>query len=139
MPPGSYAQFDNRPIMLNQMSRPSSSSSSNGSSIMTRDSYEASMRSPPSNRTSFGSWEAHPRRPEYGWQRPAPIKQYRKKAQPGELFAAMPDEVLDLIMANLKVLHTTESSFSCATCLMRDLCSVSLGSRRLLKVARNAL
>ncbi|KAK9780870.1 putative F-box domain-containing protein [Seiridium cardinale] len=139
MPPGSYAQFDNRPIMYNQMSRPSSSSS-NGSSIMTRDSFEASMRSPASTRTSFGSWDSHPRRPEYGWQRPAPIKQYRRKAaQPGELFAAIPDEVLDLIMGNLRMLHMAESSFSCATCMMRDLCSVALGSKRLLKVARDAL
>ncbi|KAH6648341.1 hypothetical protein BKA67DRAFT_522036 [Truncatella angustata] len=122
------------------MSRPSSSSS-NASSVVSRDSVnEAAMRSPASSRTSFGSWEAHPRRPEYGWQRPAPIKQYRKKAvQPGEQFAAMPDEVLDLIMSNLRKLHMAEGSFSCATCMMRDLCSVASSSRRLLKVARDAL
>ncbi|KAI0125586.1 hypothetical protein BJ170DRAFT_584040 [Xylariales sp. AK1849] len=137
MPPGSYAQFDNRPAMYDRPTRPSSSSS-NGSTTMTRDSVEARMRSPASSRTSFESWESH-RRVEYGWQRPAPIKQYRRKAQPGEQLAALPDEVLDLILGELRRSHLSAGSFTCATCMMRDLCSVALGSRRLLKVARSAL
>lgn len=142
MTPGSYAQFDNRPIMYNQLGRPSSrpsSSSSNGSSVMTRDSVDTALRSPATYRTSFGSWDSQPRRPDYGWQRPAPIKQTRKRSQVGEQFAALPDEVLGLIMSSLRQLHTAADSFSCSTCMMRDLCSVALGSRRLLEVARNAL
>ncbi|KAF7531142.1 hypothetical protein G7054_g9144 [Neopestalotiopsis clavispora] len=177
MQPGSYAQFDNRPVSYNQMGRPAppgghpmgrppsgqmarppsngqmvrppstgqmsrpTSSSSNGSSVMSRESYESGMRTPvSSHRTSFGSWDSHPRRPEYGWQRPAPIKQQRRRAlQPGELCAAMPDEVFDLIMSNLRTLHMEDGSFSCATCMMRDICSVSYASKKLLQVARRAL
>ncbi|KAI1874393.1 hypothetical protein JX265_004601 [Neoarthrinium moseri] len=136
--PGSYAQFDNRPVTYDRNGRPLSSSSN--STVMTRDSYDARMRSPASSRTSFESWDSHPRRPEHGWQRPAPIKQYRRRAlQPGEQFAALPDEVLDLIMSELRKSHLREDSFSCATCMMRDLCSVALSSRRLLHVARKAL
>ncbi|KAI0141423.1 hypothetical protein BJ166DRAFT_472296 [Pestalotiopsis sp. NC0098] len=99
------------------------------------------MRTPASShRTSFGSWDSHPRRPEYGWQRPAPIKQQRRKPrQMGEICAAMPDEVFDLIMSNLRTLHMEGGSFSCATCMMRDICSVGYSSKKLLQVARRAL
>ncbi|KAK8068819.1 hypothetical protein PG994_005435 [Apiospora phragmitis] len=135
--PGSYAQFDNRP---QPFQRPSSSSSSaSGSSVMTRESIESRMRSPASSRTSFESWDSAPRKSEFSsWQRPSPIKQFRRRA-PGELFAALPGEVMQLILDHLGDLHLEPSSTSCATCMMRDFCSVALSARKLLFHARTAL
>ena len=97
------------------------------------------MRSPGSNRTSFESWDSSPRRPDYGWQRPAPIKHQRKRAAPGELFAALPGEVLELIARELRDSHLAANSISCATCMMRDLCSVATAAKKLLHPARVVL
>ncbi|KAK7942496.1 uncharacterized protein PG986_011609 [Apiospora aurea] len=138
--PGSYAQFDNRPSPPLTWQRPSSSSSSaSASTVMTRESL---MRSPASSRTSFESWDSSmsPRKGDFSpsWQRPAPIKQYRRRA-PGELFAALPGEVMQLILDHLSDLHLEPSSTSCATCMMRDFCSVALSARKLLFHARTAL
>lgn len=73
-------------------------------------------------------------------QRPAPIKKsYRSKAKPGELFAALPGEVLELILEQLKKLHLQPGSESCATCWMRDCCSLALSARKWSKFARTAL
>ncbi|KXJ89231.1 hypothetical protein Micbo1qcDRAFT_122504 [Microdochium bolleyi] len=81
-----------------------------------------------------------PRRPEYGaWQRPMPIKQTRKRREPGELFRVLPTEVLQLILMELKKSHLRPGSDSCATCMMRDLFSVALTCRRLSKAAHNVL
>ncbi|KAK4174892.1 hypothetical protein QBC36DRAFT_347544 [Triangularia setosa] len=74
----------------------------------------------------------------FPWQKPAPIKQYRKKSQ-GELFAALPGEVLELILEELRKLHLSPGQNSCATCWMRDCCSVALSARKFLKYAREAL
>ncbi|KAK8084428.1 hypothetical protein PG997_005699 [Apiospora hydei] len=138
--PGSYAQFDNRPSPPLTWQRPSSSSSNaSASTVMTRESL---MRSPASSRTSFESWDSSmsPRKADFSpsWQRPAPIKQYRRRA-PGELFAALPGEVMQLILDHLGDLHLEPSSTSCATCMMRDFCSVALSARKLLFHARTAL
>ncbi|KAK0655646.1 hypothetical protein B0T16DRAFT_318095 [Cercophora newfieldiana] len=73
------------------------------------------------------------------WHRPAPIKLNRRKADPGELFAALPGEVLELILQELRQLHVEPGSDSCETCWMRDCCSVSLSARKFLKYAREAL
>ncbi|KAI0004682.1 hypothetical protein F4779DRAFT_633970 [Xylariaceae sp. FL0662B] len=117
-----------------------SGTSSIASSVAVNDTFDAILASPTSSRTSFESWNSSPRRPEYGWQRPAPIKQrYRPRRKTGELFAALPDEVLELILDELKSLHLSPGSTSCATCMMRDLCSVAVSARKLLKVARPAL
>jgi hypothetical protein len=74
-------------------------------------------------------------------QRPAnmPIKPYRRRAKPGEIFAALPGEVLELILEELKQLHLKPGSSSCATCWMRDCCSLALTNRKWLKFARVAL
>lgn len=56
--------------------------------------------------------------------------------QPNELFATLPDEILDTILENLKDLHLAPNSDSCATCWMRDLSSLAVTSRRWCKVAR---
>lgn len=87
------------------------------------------------------------------WQqrRPEPIKQTaaaiasaaaaapRRPAGPDELFGRLPVEVLRLVLGYARALHLEGGSSSCATCWMRDCCSVALCNRRLLAVAREAL
>lgn len=123
--------------------RTASSNSSNGSTVMTRDgAADPRMTSPSTSRSSFTSFDSldlSQRKPEAGWQRPAPIKQNRIRRAPGEIFAALPDEVLELILDKLKKAHLQPGSDSCATCMMRDLCSVATASRRWLGLARAAL
>ncbi|KAI1100227.1 hypothetical protein F4804DRAFT_344888 [Jackrogersella minutella] len=128
-----------RPATYNRSGRPSSSASSVASSARTNDTFDAILSSPTSSRTSFESWNSGPRRVEYGWQRPAPIKQYRRRRETGELFAALPEEVLGLILDELKKLHLKPGSTSCATCMMRDMCSAAVSARKMLKVAQVAL
>lgn len=73
-------------------------------------------------------------------QRPSPLKKaYRPKAQPGEIFAALPGELLEMILGELKKLHLQPGSDSCATCWMRDCCSLALSARKWYKFARTAL
>ncbi|KAI1347390.1 hypothetical protein F5Y01DRAFT_329725 [Xylaria sp. FL0043] len=131
-----YAQIDPQSTIYQR--RPSSSSSVT-SSVGSKDTFDAILASPASSRTSFESWQSNSRRPEHGWQRPAPIKQYRRRREEGELFAALPDEVLSLILQRLKESHLKPRSSSCTTCMMRDLCSVAVSAKKLLKVARLAL
>ncbi|KAL6873120.1 hypothetical protein J3F83DRAFT_732119 [Trichoderma novae-zelandiae] len=59
--------------------------------------------------------------------------------RPNELFGLLPGEVLDLVLRSLKGLHLDKNSDSCATCMMRDLCSAALCSRRWYKHARVVL
>lgn len=75
-----------------------------------------------------------------GWQRrPEMIKTTRPpKPQPNELFNKLPNEVLDMIMGHLRNLHL-ENSNSCATCWMRDCCSIAMSNRGWLKAARDAM
>ena len=134
------SQMHQRPSAYDRP-RPSSSSSS-GSTVASQESIDVAMASPTSSHssfTSFDSLDASPRKPDNGWQRPAPIKQNRVRRSEGELFAALPDEVLLLILDNLKKHHIDPKSDSCATCMMRDLCSVASASRRWLELARVAL
>ncbi|KAJ3566953.1 hypothetical protein NPX13_g6947 [Xylaria arbuscula] len=140
MPPAmmaNYAQIDPQSTIYQR--RPPSSSSMASSVGSNNSTFDAILASPASSRTSFDSWQSMSRRPENGWQRPSPIKQYRRRKAEGELFAALPDEVLSLILQRLKESHLKPSSSSCATCMMRDLCSVAVSAKRLLKVARLAL
>lgn len=74
----------------------------------------------------------------YPWQRPAPIKR-RQPRKPGELFAMLPGEVLEIIMEELKQAHLAPGSGSCATCWMRDACNVAVSCRKWYKYARAAL
>ncbi|KAI1383062.1 uncharacterized protein F4822DRAFT_439088 [Hypoxylon trugodes] len=133
---GNYAQIDPRPAIYNRSGRPSSSASSVASSVRTNETFDAILSSPSSSRTSFESWNSSPKRAEYGWQRPAPIKQYRRRRDTGELFATLPDEVLGLILDELRKSHLAPNSTSCATCMMRDMCSIAVSSRKLAKAAR---
>ncbi|KAL8332054.1 hypothetical protein RB593_002416 [Gaeumannomyces tritici] len=140
-----------RPLVYNTPRRISSASSATISSAATtpsRESFESRMRSPSwGSQTSLESfYSAHSAAqnpqsgwtPGFGWQRPPPIKA-RRKARPGELFSALPGEVLEMILDEVKKLHLAPGSMSCATCWMRDACSVALSSRKWLKYARTSL
>ena len=143
-----------RPALPNRARRPSNASnvsvSSTGSSAASRESLESRRRSSSrSSQTSFESfYSAHssPSYPApgrgyhpYGFQRPAPLKQLRRRAPPGELFAALPGEVLELILEELRRAHLAPGSASCATCWMRDACSMAVSARKMLPYARAAL
>ncbi|KAI1180644.1 hypothetical protein F4777DRAFT_256346 [Nemania sp. FL0916] len=139
MPPkmmANYAQIDHQPAIYQ---RRHSNASSVTSSVGSKDTFDAILGSPASSSTSFESWHSAPRMPEHGWHRPAPIKQYRRRREEGELFAALPEEVLSLILQKLRESHLKPGSTSCATCMMRDLCAVAVCAKKLLKVARVAL
>lgn len=73
------------------------------------------------------------------YSRPSQTSVFRKKAKPGEIFAKLPGEVLELILGELKKLHLEKPTESCATCWMRDVCSVTLTARKWCKFARVAL
>ena len=146
----------NRPRRLSNMSNASRVSSSAGTTGYTtsasRESFESRMRSSSfSSHASFESFEsiqsfhsalsansASPP-PSHGWPGPAQLRPPRKKAKPGEQFAALPGEVLELVMAELRKLHLGPGSTSCATCWMRDCCSVMISARKWRKFARAAL
>lgn len=73
-----------------------------------------------------------------GWQcRTDMVGHTRKrKAAPNELFDKLPLEVLTMVMGHLKNLHLQRSN-SCATCWLRDCCSITLCNRKLLKASRD--
>ncbi|KAL1836456.1 hypothetical protein VTJ49DRAFT_5131 [Mycothermus thermophilus] len=145
--PGGY----NTPRRLSHSSVSTSTSSyvSYGDSFDSRTrtaSFSSSQTSVEFSPTSPGfrpvsapvTWQTAGASQNYPWSRPVPIKQ-RRRAPPGELFAALPGEVLELILEDLRKLHLQPGSTSCATCWMRDCCSVAVSSRRFLKYAREAL
>ncbi|KAI1259814.1 hypothetical protein F5Y18DRAFT_420539 [Xylariaceae sp. FL1019] len=131
-----YAQIDAQSTLYQR--RPSNSSSMM-SSVGVNDTFDAILASPSSSRTSFESWHSVPRREHGAWQRPAPIKQYRRRREEGQLFTLLPDEVLDIILESLRESHLRPGSTSCASCMMRDLGSISVSAKKLLKAARKAL
>ncbi|KAM3514173.1 hypothetical protein MY11210_002164 [Beauveria gryllotalpidicola] len=73
----------------------------------------------------------------------ARTRQQQKKKPPPEpnaLFGTLPGEVLEVVLEWLRELHVGDpASTSCATCWARDLCSLSLASRKWSEVARLAL
>lgn len=75
-----------------------------------------------------------------GWQRrPEVIKPARlQKPGPNELFNKLPHEVLCMIMGYLRRLHLEKSS-SCATCWLRDCCSMTMCNKTWLRAAREAM
>ncbi|KAL0938804.1 uncharacterized protein CTRU02_205414 [Colletotrichum truncatum] len=124
----------NRPRKLSQASTVTVSSVNS-----PRESFETRSRSASwnSSRTSFESRDSW--KPDYLHNRPSQPVAFRKKAKPGEIFAKLPGEVLELILGELKKLHLDKNKESCATCWMRDLCSISLTARKWCKYARVAL
>lgn len=166
MPPPTRPAVYDRPRGLSNNSAVSSAPSTaglTGYAAMTasRESFESRLSSAPSpwsSRTSFDSFDSIPSFHSaqaagvgvgdvptasspyrHGLQRPTQLRQPRKKRKQGEQFAVLPAEVLELIMAELRKLHLELGSSSCATCWMRDCCSVALGSKKWLKFARVAL
>ncbi|RDA96057.1 hypothetical protein CP533_5829 [Ophiocordyceps camponoti-saundersi (nom. inval.)] len=77
-------------------------------------------------------------RPTYKTQKTA-VQTAKSRVRPGVPFASLPDEVLEVVTDMLKELHLGPQSESCATCWMRDLCSLSLCNRKLSRIARRAL
>lgn len=72
-------------------------------------------------------------------RRPERIKKTRpRKAGPNEIFDKLPREVLNVIIGHLRNSHLHRSS-SCATCWMRDCCSIALSNSKLLKASRDVL
>ncbi|TEA16487.1 hypothetical protein C8034_v001282 [Colletotrichum sidae] len=108
-----------------------------------RDSFDSRSRSSSwsSTRSSIESRDPNPNpwKQDFHHQRPSQPVVFRKKAKPGEIFARLPGEVLELILDELKKSHLDKSSDSCATCWMRDLCSITLTARKWCKFARVAL
>ncbi|KAJ6445919.1 RNI-like protein [Purpureocillium lavendulum] len=136
---------DSMPAALNRPRRLSGGVNSSLSTVRSRESPNARMRNP--------SWSAMPNThaAEFadasGWrsstvvpQRPSPIKHLRTKARPDDMLSLLPDEVFEVILDMLKELHLDGGrSESCATCWMRDACSVALSSRKCLRAARRTL
>jgi hypothetical protein len=129
------------------------SNTSGGSSIPVAVSSTSAPQGPPVRNgppprppQAFGPPSLRPRSSSWGSTSPGAqaattwrLKPYRAPRVSSELIMVLPDEVLDLIMAELKKLHLDEGRESCATCWMRDMCSLSLVSRKWLGPARTAL
>lgn len=75
------------------------------------------------------------------WQRRSEMVKWVRSSAPGpnELFEKLPNEVLRLILDHLRRLHVEKRASSCATCWMRDCCSISMGNKKWLHAARAAL
>ncbi|ROT37336.1 hypothetical protein SODALDRAFT_324957 [Sodiomyces alkalinus F11] len=135
------------PATLNRPRKLSMATSSTATPVSsTRDSFEIRSRSSSwSSQTSFqsndslGGYSAW--RPEYAYSRPSPIRTNFTpiKRLSGELFAALPSEVLELILEKLQDQHMSWKSDSCTTCAMRDLCSIASTCRRWHAYATRAL
>lgn len=84
--------------------------------------------------------ESFPQPSLAGWQRRPEMLARPRLVRPGpnELFERLPGEVLRLILDHLRRLHL-EKKTSCATCWMRDCCSVAMGNKKWLHAARAAL
>lgn len=95
----------------------------------------------------YDDLDAYPhlwRRPNYGppstTTAAAPaLRKMKSRAKLGDMISTLPGEVLDVILEMLKDLHLGRGGESCATCWMRDVCSVALCSRKWSKPARLAL
>jgi len=62
-----------------------------------------------------------------------------KPPAPGTGFKKLPEEILLVILAELRKLHLEAGSLSCSTCWMRDLVNLSLSSQKWWRAARCAL
>jgi hypothetical protein len=128
-------------------SRESFESRMRSSSWGSQTSFESmgapSQKSPAASRLPYNNYQLQNSGQNASWrgqaQRPAPTRAYRIKRKPGEVFAALPEEVLELILQWLKKLHLQPGTASCATCWMRDCCAVALSARKCLKSARVSL
>lgn len=113
----------------------SDSSGSPTSSIASSPSYTLSSAPIYDSPTTFGYRQ---RRPSTAGSQ-LPLPKTKRGLGPNELFGTLPSEVLEVVLEWLKELHLNEQSNSCATCWMRDLCSLSQSCRKWAKVARFSL
>lgn len=67
------------------------------------------------------------------------IQRLRSTNPPPPLFRRLPQAIYDCILQHLRTAHLTVSSTSCATCYMRDLCSLALTSRAWDRAVRTRL
>lgn len=132
------------PTALNFPRKLSNGSNSTSTTVLSRESVRSELQRASSwgSKTSFesldsGTWKAV----EYGgvYRTPEPLKRRRTSPQPDEQFDALPGEVLELVLDMVKSIHLERGSDSCSTCWMRDMCNISLASRRWCKFARIAL
>lgn len=112
----------------NAVSRRSSASSyaSAGSNTSTNSNYSTAQGT---NTTSL------PSRPSSLTN----IQRLRSTNPPPPLFKRLPPAIYECIMQHLSTLHLSVSSTSCATCYMRDLCSLALTSRAWDRAVRTRL
>lgn len=102
---------------------PPSSSSSLSSSSTTRDRSAISLEEAELNaRFPIHIEPLSPSKPQKPRRKPP-----ARKVQ----FSDLPGEILEMIVQSVKESHLGKGSESCATCMMRDLCSVALCSRNL--------
>ena len=67
------------------------------------------------------------------------IQRLRSTNPPPPLFKRLPQEIYECILQHLATVHLSVSSTSCATCYMRDLCSLALTSRAWDRAVRKQL
>ncbi|KYK58615.1 hypothetical protein DCS_05632 [Drechmeria coniospora] len=147
-----YRTRDSVPIVLNRPRRLSGHPSSNpnanpntNANLMSAarpdESFDPRARVPSSGLvTSRRSVEQSSWRPTYPQPpRPAGMQGHGAGTLPADVFATLPGEVLEVILQMLKELHLDADAASCATCWMRDLCSLSLCSRKWYGTTRRAL
>ncbi len=72
---------------------------------------------------------------------PSPTSPKRKYAPriPGEGFKKLPEEILLVVLSELRKLHLGTGSLSCSTCWMRDLTNLGLSCQKWWRAARIAL
>ncbi|KFA78130.1 hypothetical protein S40288_01385 [Stachybotrys chartarum IBT 40288] len=129
------------PIVLNRPRKLSSTSVATVSTVSSQQSVFSPMQPPSAGSiTSVESLGFAP------WPRPEMLRRSamtstipRKASKPDEMFGRLPGEVLELILDKLKGSHLDKGNDSCATCWMRDLCNVSLASRKWSRYSQAAL
>ena len=129
---GSAARARDSPTSASSTSSTSSTSSSSSSPSYTLSSAPPSYDLP----STYGFRQKRPS--TAGSLLPRPVTK-RGGPEPNELFGTLPSEVLEVVLEWLKELHLNEQSNSCATCWMRDLCSLSQSCQKWAKVARFSL
>ena len=67
------------------------------------------------------------------------IQRLRSTNPPPPVFNRLPQEIYDCILQQLGTIHSSTSTISCATCYLRDLCSLALTSRAWDRAVRTQL
>ncbi|KJZ73580.1 hypothetical protein HIM_07136 [Hirsutella minnesotensis 3608] len=132
---------DAMPMSLKRPKKISRSSTSLQPANRSSETFGLKATSSPG--ASMASHHAHD---SMGWrpsqplpERNSSIKAMQRRTRQDASFASLPGEVLEVILEQLKELHLGGESDSCATCWMRDLCSLSLCSSQCFRAARRSL